>query len=103
MHTSRIVIVNSLQIAYFDGSIINLLSVLCIWIEICSRTHSMGKKILNDVKSGTFIGRFRHWLLQSLRKRPVKVPNLTSLKIFPRESGGHQGNRGRERGCVVPF
>ena len=38
--------------------ITNLLSVLCILIETLSRVHTKGKKDLNDLKFGTFIGRF---------------------------------------------
>ena len=42
----------------FDGPITNLLSVLCILIEILPRAHAKGGKKLNDFKFGTFIGRF---------------------------------------------
>ena len=42
----------------FDGLITNLLSVLWILIEILSRDHVKEKKGLNDLKFGTFIGRF---------------------------------------------
>ena len=42
----------------FDGPITNLLSVPCILIEILSGAQAKGKKVLNDLKFGIFIGRF---------------------------------------------
>ena len=36
----------------------DLLPVLCILIEILSRTHAQGEKSLNEFKFGTFIVRF---------------------------------------------
>ena len=47
-----------LQIAYFDSPVTNLLSILCILIDISSRAHAKGKKDLNVFKFGTFVGRF---------------------------------------------
>ena len=41
----------------FDGPITDLLSILCILIEVLSNPHAKGKS-LNDFKFGTFIGRF---------------------------------------------
>ena len=49
MHTYRI----------FDGPVANLLSVLCLLIEIFSRAHEKRKKVLNDFKFGTSFGRFQ--------------------------------------------
>ena len=44
----------------FDGPVTNLLSILCIFIELFSRGQAQGaKKGLNDFKFGTFIGRFQ--------------------------------------------
>ena len=37
---------------------LNLLSTLCILIEILSPAHAKGRKGLDDVKFGTFTGRF---------------------------------------------
>ena len=43
----------------FDGPIKkNQLSILCVLIEIISRTHAERGKSLNCFKFGTFIGRF---------------------------------------------
>ena len=42
----------------FDGPITNLLSILCILIEILSKVHAWGKKSLNGLRFGIFIGRF---------------------------------------------
>ena len=42
----------------FDGPITTLLSVLCILVEVLSRTHAKKGKSLSDFKSGTSIGRF---------------------------------------------
>ena len=41
----------------FDDSVTNLLSTLCILIEVLSRAHAKGEKSLNDFKFGTFNGR----------------------------------------------
>ena len=43
----------------FDGPIANLLSGLCILIEIVQRVYAKGPKSLNGFKFGTFIGGFR--------------------------------------------
>ena len=43
----------------FDGPITNLLSILCILIEIVSRARAKGGKSLNDFKFGTIVGRFQ--------------------------------------------
>ena len=41
------------------GPIRNLLSILCILIEVLLRAHpKMGRGSLNNLKFGTFIGRF---------------------------------------------
>ena len=42
----------------FDGLVINLLSVLCILMEILSRAHAKGQKSRNDFRYGTPVGRF---------------------------------------------
>ena len=48
----------------FDGLTTNLLSLLCILVEVISRAHAMGwggvgwGGCLNGFKFGTFIGRF---------------------------------------------
>ena len=42
----------------FDGLVINLLSILCILIEILSRVHAKGQKRRNDFRCGTPVGRF---------------------------------------------
>ena len=42
----------------FDGPITNLLSVLCILIEILSGAHTTEKKSRNGFKFGTFVGCF---------------------------------------------
>ena len=42
----------------FDDPVTNLLSTLCILIEIFSPAHAKGEKKLNDFKFGTFTGRF---------------------------------------------
>ena len=42
----------------FDGSITNLLSILCIWVKVLSRAHANRGKSLNDFKFGMSIGRF---------------------------------------------
>ena len=42
----------------FDGLITNLLSVLCILIEAFSPARAQGEKAFNNLKFGTFIGRF---------------------------------------------
>ena len=39
----------------FDGPVTNLLSILCILVEILSRAHAKGAKSLNDFKIGTFL------------------------------------------------
>jgi len=47
-----------LQITYFEGSVTNLLSVLCFLIEIFSRAHAKGQKDLIDFKFFIVVGRF---------------------------------------------
>ena len=42
----------------FDGPTTNLLSALCILIEILSPAHTKGEKSRNDFRFGTFTGRF---------------------------------------------
>ena len=42
----------------FHGPVTNILSVLCILIELFSRARAKGGKKLNDFKFGSFIGRF---------------------------------------------
>ena len=42
----------------FDSAITNLLSTLCILIQILFRAHARGGS-LNDFSFGTFIGRFQ--------------------------------------------
>ena len=42
----------------FDGPVTNLLSKLCILVKVMSGVHSKGEKSLNDLKFGTFVGRF---------------------------------------------
>ena len=42
----------------FDGPVKILLSILCILIEVLSRTHAKVGESLKDFKFGTFIGRF---------------------------------------------
>ena len=41
-----------------DGPITNLLSILCVLIEVLSRAHAAEEISLNDFKFATFIGRF---------------------------------------------
>ena len=41
-----------------DGPITNLLSILCILVEILLCTHTKGQKSHNDFRFGTFIGHF---------------------------------------------
>ena len=48
----------------------NLLSILCMLIEIFSRAHAQGKKDLNDFRFGTFVGRFPG---EDAASRAVKV------------------------------
>ena len=57
----------------FDGPVTNLPSLLCILLEVLSRAHAKGGKGLNDVKFGTFIGRF-----QSDCKASMAVKGLIS-------------------------
>ena len=42
----------------FDDSVTNLLSTLCILIEVLSPARAKGEKSLNDFKFGSFTGRF---------------------------------------------
>ena len=42
----------------FDGPITDLLSTLCILIEVLSRVCAKGRKSLNGFRFGTFIGCF---------------------------------------------
>ena len=42
----------------FDGPVTNLLSILCILVEVLSRVHAKSGKSLNDFKFGTSTGRF---------------------------------------------
>ena len=37
----------------FDGPVTNLLSVLCIWVEILLRAHAKSGESLNDFKFGS--------------------------------------------------
>ena len=45
----------------FDCPVTNLLSVLCILIDVLSHAYVKGGRSLNDFKFGTFIGRFPAW------------------------------------------
>ena len=42
----------------FDRPTTNLLKRLCILVEVLSHTHGKRGKSLNDLKFGTYIGRF---------------------------------------------
>ena len=42
----------------FDKPITNLLSILCILVEVLLRVHAKRRKCLNDFKSGASTGRF---------------------------------------------
>ena len=54
----------------FDGPLTNLLSILCILIEVLSCAHAKGnKKGLNDFKFGTFV---RHFQSDGVASRAVK-------------------------------
>ena len=43
----------------FDGTATNLLSILCILIEVLSCVHAKGEKGINDFKFGTCFGHFK--------------------------------------------
>ena len=45
-------------ISIFDGPTKNLISVLCVLIELLSRVHEKRGKSHNDFKFGIFVGRF---------------------------------------------
>ena len=57
----------------FDGPITNLLSVLCIVIEILSHAHQMGEESLRDFKFGTF------WSFSSDSAAVIAVKGLIVL------------------------
>ena len=65
---------------------INILSILCIFIEILSRAHAIGKKHPNDFKFGTFIGRF-----QSNDAASMAVKGLRTKK--QQQEGGRKKER----------
>ena len=65
----------------FDGPITNLLSTMCILIEILSCAHAKRGKGLNDFKFGTFIGRFQSDGAASMAVKWLKEKN--SLCVFP--------------------
>ena len=50
----------------FDGPITNLLSVLCILIEVLSLAHAKEENSCNDFKFGTFIGCFQSDMLAKM-------------------------------------
>ena len=56
----------------FDGPITNLLSILCILIEIVSRARAKGGKSLNDFKFGTIVGRFQSDGVASMAMKGLK-------------------------------
>ena len=58
------------------GPITNLLSVLCVLIEILSCAHTKGgKKGHSDLKFGTFIGRFQSDGAASMEVKGLKTAN----------------------------
>ena len=57
----------------FDGPIINLLSILCILIQILLCAHAKGGKGLNDFKFGTFVDRFQSDGAASMAVKGLKL------------------------------
>ena len=69
----------------FDGPVTNLLSVLCILIELFWRAHVKGGKKLNGFKSGTFIGRFLsdgNGRVKSMAVKGLKITELTACRLL---------------------
>ena len=71
----------------FDDSVTNLLSTLCILIEVLSRAHAKGEKSLNDFKFGTFIGRFSSdgtpsMAVKGLKERSISPSREWSLPLL---------------------
>ena len=66
----------------FDGPVTNLLSVLCILIELFWRAHVKGGKKLNGFKFGTFIGHFPSDGVVSMAVKGLKITELTACGLL---------------------
>ena len=60
-----------------DPITLNLLSLLCILIEVFSRAHAKEKKSLNNFKFGTFIGSFSSDHVTSMAVKGLTRTDLT--------------------------
>ena len=58
----------------FDGPVTNLLSILCILVEVLSRAQAKRAKSLNHFKFGTSIGRFFEWQCSKHGSERVNLP-----------------------------
>ena len=76
-----------MQTVYLTGPVTNLLSVLCILIEILSHTHAKGWEggTLNNFKFGTFISRFQSDGMGSMAVKGLKI-SLSKATITHLES-----------------
>ena len=87
-----------LQNAIFDDPVTNLLSVLCILIEVLLRAHAKdggggggagGRRSLNDFKFGTFIGRFPSHGASSMAVKGLKWKRLPHCSHLDRSTCVH--------------
>ena len=68
----------------FDGPVTNLLSILCILIEIISHAHVGGGGVgLNDFKFGTFIGHFLSDDATSMAVKGLILSPVTTVAVNP--------------------
>ena len=82
----------------FDGTVTNLLSTLCILIEILSPAQAKGAKSLNGFKFGTFIGRF-----PSDGATNMAVKGLRGLRTGPRGRRRRRISFSCDRSSTAPF
>ena len=66
----------------FDGPIANLLSVMCILLEVLSPARVKGGGSLNDFKFSTFVGRFPSDRLVSMAVKGLKSVSFLTLCMF---------------------
>ena len=69
----------------FDGPITDLLSVLCVLVEVLSRAHAKREKSLNGFKFGTSTGRFSSDVAASTAVKGLKaaVTGFLTVTVYP--------------------
>ena len=74
---------------------------MCILIEVISRVHAKGGKSFNDLKFGTFIGRFPSDPLASMAAKGLKEIRQTNATWMPVQTSANDTVLQRTRQCRI--